>query len=103
MPTLLYRRERADIVQVFKVMKKFDEVHLISLHTNSSGKTRGHEEKIVKRHYRYKNTLNSYVARIANPWNSLPKACINSENVNSFKTNINNAWKHKDSKFKYNF
>ena len=103
LPTLIYRRERADMVQMFKIMKEFDQVHLNTLQMNKSAKTKGHEMKIGKRHLNYKSIMNSFVPRSTNKWNSLPEACVNSTTVNSFKNNLNVAWKHNSNKFKYDF
>ena len=101
-PTLVYRRERADMVQLFKIMNQFDEVHLKSL-TLSHNPTRGHKYKLDKHHFKYRNTMNSFAARGVNDWNSLPESCVDSCTVNSFKSNLNIAWKHKSDKFNYDF
>jgi len=103
LPTLIYRRERADMLQLFKVMKGFDEVHLTSVHPQRFNSTRGHRMKLEKKHHRLKSTMNSFIPRSVNSWNSLPEDCIECETVNSFKSNLNNAWKHKANKFSYTF
>ena len=102
-PTLIYRRERADMIQLFKIMNNYDQADLHSITLTNDSNTRGHKHKLVKRHYKYKSYMKNFTARSINPWNSLPSECISSESVNSFKSNINNAWKHKANKFYYNF
>ena len=103
LPTLIYRRERADMLQMFKILNQFDKVNLQSLKLNTDTKTRGHAMKVIKSHHNYRGTLNSFTSRAANPWNRLPEDCVNSFTVNSFKNNLNTAWKQKANKFCYDF
>ena len=102
-PTLIYRRERADMIQLYKIMNECDQAELHSITLTNDSCARGHKHKLVKRHYKYKTYMKNFTARSINPWNSLLSECITSETVNSFKSNINNAWKHKANKFYYNF
>ena len=87
LPTLVYRRERADMIQMFKVLKGFDDVHINSLKVSDNANTRGHDLKIVKRHYKSKKSMNSFAARSANNWNNLPQQCVDCDTVNAFKDN----------------
>ena len=103
LPTLIYRRERADMVQLYKIMNQIDKVHLQALETNTESRTRGHDLKLVKKYHTYASTKNNFSARCVNPWNSLPQTCVNSPTLNSFKSSLNAAWKHKDNKFLYKF
>jgi len=103
LPTLVYRRQRADMVQMFKILNKADEVHLRSLSVSSSNKTRGHNMKLEKHHYKHRSAMNTFTARSANDWNILPSECVNSNTVNSFKSSINTVWKNKPVKFQYEF
>ena len=103
LPTLIYRRERADMVQLYKIMNEMDQVHLRALEINAETRTRGHNVKLVKKHHKYAITKNSFTARCANPWNSLPEGCVNSQTLNSFKSSLNTAWKHKENKFYFKF
>jgi len=104
LPTLIYRRERADMIQMFKALNQIDQVHMSTLKLKSTTTTsRGHDLKLEKRHYKYKATMNSFVARSTNNWNGLPTSCVTSSNVNKFKDNINAAWKHKSNKFYMTF
>ena len=103
LPTLIYRRDRADVVQLFKVMNKFDEVSLPSIRLSNTTTTRGHTLKLQKSHNRLKMCMNSYVPRSINNWNNLTEECVHSKTVNSFKDNLNVAWKHLANKFYYNF
>ena len=76
-PTLIYRRERADMVEMFKIMEKINQVHIMKyMKVNSAPITRGHCKRIEKRQYNYNSSMNSFVLRATNPWNALPSECI---------------------------
>ena len=102
-PTLIYRRERSDMIQLFKIMNNLDQADLKSISLAKDSVTRGHEHKLVKRHYKYKSYMNNFTARSVNPWNNLPPKCIRAKDVNNFKSELNVAWKQKSNKFDYNF
>ena len=91
------------MLQVFKIMKGFDQVQLNALKVNTDQRTRGHKFKLLKDFHKFSATKNSFSARSVDKWNNLPQTCVNSENVNSFKNNLNAAWKTKDNKFYYKF
>ena len=99
----MYRRERADVIELFKIMGDFDFVHLKTMKVVSDTITRGHNKRLEKRHYKYKSTMNSFIPRVTNSWNALPSACAHSETVNSYKSELNNTWKTKATKLCYNF
>ena len=53
LPSLEYRRDRADMVQVYKIMNNFDLVDKNKMFTVSEyTETRGHPLKIYKRRFR---------------------------------------------------
>ena len=76
--TLLYRRERAEMVKFFKIMEIIDQVNLKYLNVkhldeNSSTITRGHKTVELKnRHFKHKSTMNSFIPQCTNNWNALP-------------------------------
>ncbi len=70
---------------------------------NKTAITRGHDKRIEKRQFKYRSTMNSFIPRATNAWNALPSECVDSKTVNSFKSNLNSAWKVKANKFTYNF
>ena len=46
--TLLYRRKRADMIQVFKIMKGFDDIRIEDFFEFADSTTRGHSLKLFK-------------------------------------------------------
>ena len=66
---------------------------------STDSRTRGHNFKIVKQQNRTKQRASVFSQRVINPWNSLPKGCVNSDSVNKFKSSLNDAWKDHPEKF----
>ena len=86
LPTLEARRNRGDLIEVFKILKGFSKVdykHYFQL-VNSS-KTRGNKYKLVKSRSRLDIRKHFFSQRVVNEWNKLPDSVIEAESVNSFK------------------
>ena len=94
--TMAERRNRADLIEVFKMSKglsklPFEDFFEISKH----GKTRGHTLKLTKRRCRL-DTRKYFVAeRAATRWNSLDQKIIEQGSLNGFKTNLERLRKEK--------
>ena len=99
LPTLLYRRERTDILQLFKIMHNYEEVHIDNVNRNESATTRGHSLKLKKSFTKSRFGQNRFSNRVVNNWNSLSNSTVESVSVNNFKSNLNIDWKFKDGKF----
>ena len=100
LPTLKYRRDRNDVIQVYKIMNGIDKLDVNTFFKMSTdSRTRGHNFKIVKQQNRTKQRASVFSQRVINPWNSLPKDCVNSDSVNKFKSSLNDAWKDHPEKF----
>ena len=50
LPTLEYRRERADMIQLYKIRNKIDIVDTRSMFKDATRTTRGHNQKLFKNH-----------------------------------------------------
>src|SRR5208282_6914428 len=89
LPTLVYRRARGDVIEVFKYMNKIYKVNgpeLLPLHETKSGvRTRGHVLRLQKRECRSQLRSNFFSMRIVNMWNSLPESVVTATSVNCFK------------------
>ena len=100
LPTLHYRRERQDMLQVFKILQGYDDINPDEFFTqDTSHRTRGHPFKLSKPSCRTARRANTFKYRVINPWNSLPDEVVCSQSLNMFKSRINSAWKNKPSKF----
>ena len=49
LPSLGYRRERADMIQVFKIMNKIDQPSRPIITLSENNRTRGNEYKLYKK------------------------------------------------------
>lgn len=100
MPTLEYRRERADMVQVYKIFNGIDKIEPDKLFTLASHRTtRGHSFKLFKPRARLNTRRQSFSNRIVDTWNSLPDIVVRAPSLNSFKSHLNLHWKHHQLKF----
>ena len=97
--TLSYRRDRTDMLQVFRIIHGIDNIKFSSFFKYNKSPTRGHRWKLDKPRASKKIRLNSFSHRVINPWNKLPKEVVESTSVNSFKNALEKAWKNKPNKY----
>ena len=98
LPALEYRRERADVIQVYKVLHDIDKVDKKLFTLSEYTSTRGHSLKLFKLRSRLKIPANSFSNRVVDTWNSLPEQIVQAPSLNCFKSRLNNWWKHHPSK-----
>ncbi len=72
LPSLQYRRARADMVETFKIINNIDKVNKQKITPLATTHTRGHNYKIFKRQARLNARKSSLSQRIVNNWNSYP-------------------------------
>ena len=100
LPSLEYRRERSDLIQVYKILNDIDKINKDKLLTLSAyGATRGHPKKIFKERPRLNIRANSFSNRVVNTWNNLPEHVVMAPSVNAFKSRLNTHWKGHPHKF----
>ena len=81
LPILKYRRERADLIQVYKILNNIDLLDKEKLFTRLNIRT---------------NTLGN---RVVNFWNALPENVVNAPSLNAFKSRLNKHWYGHPNKF----
>lgn len=98
LPTLMYRRERADVLQMFKILRDYECVNLtnISISTNTN---RGHPYKLTKSFSKTRAGQNRFSNRTVNNWNGLSCETVSADCINTFKSRLNTNWKCRDVKF----
>ena len=93
--TLEYRRRRYDIIQVFKIIHKIDDIDMSKFFTfTDNSQLRGHNLKLNKPRVNKSIRLNSFAMRTIPVWNNLPSEIVNSKTVLEFKTKIDKLWKN---------
>ena len=90
------RRNRADLLEVFKLYKGLSTIPFDRFFTLSSvNNTRGHSAKIVKHHCHLDIRRHFFCERVIDRWNSLSQQAINSTSVNIFKNYLNKLRRNK--------
>ena len=95
LPSMYYRKERGDMIQVFKIITQKDKIDNNILPRKPPDQLRGHKLKLVKRRGRLDTRIHSFGYRVTNSWNNLPEWVVNSGSLNLFKTNLDSHWKFK--------
>ena len=90
--SLVRRRKRGDLIEVFKSLKGLDNgtEHLFTRNENSS--LRGHCLKLEKPRARTRLRASFFSHRVINPWNKLPNVVVESESLRFFKKNLDACW-----------
>ena len=102
-PSLEYRRERADVIQVYKIMNGLDKVDrqkLFPLANERSQQLRGNIHKIMKTRSRTELRRSVFSQRVVDSWNSLPDDVVTAPSLNAFKSRLNKHWASVDIKFR---
>ena len=87
--TLEERRNRADLIEVFKMAHGYSSIPLNAMfQLDTSGRTRGHSLKLVK--HRCNRDIRKYFLsyRVVSKWNILDDDTVKAKTVNSFKTKL---------------
>ena len=100
LPTLEYRRQRADQIQVFKIMNELEDLKRESLfEMNTESRTRGHKYKVRKPKCKSKTRQLFFSLRCVNDWNNLPSSAVNASSVYQFKNELQKHWRSHPLKY----
>jgi ribonuclease P/MRP protein subunit RPP40 len=86
--TLETRRLRGDLLEVFKIMKGFDNVNADDLFSRVTNDLRGHSFKLFKHRFVTNIGKYSFANRIIDEWNLLPEDIVSCNTVNMFKNKL---------------
>ncbi|XP_019635916.1 PREDICTED: uncharacterized protein LOC109478689 [Branchiostoma belcheri] len=111
LPTLNFRRQRTDVIQLYKITHGYDKVRVgnscsicrgTMFEPSLSTTTRGHSFKyqVQKSHGTRKCFFSS---RVTSVWNSLSQEAVSSKSVNEFKNHIAHEWKNHQDMYNYTF
>ena len=90
LPTLVYRRHRGDMIEVYKIMHGFyDKETSIKLERSEGGITRGHSMKLKVFGSVHEARKWFFSVRVVNVWNSRGHMA---ESVNAFKNRLDRFW-----------
>src|SRR5580693_5981588 len=86
------RRNRADMIEVFKILKGFSGISPGDLFEPcNDSRTRGHSLKLAK--HRSRTDLRKYFfsERVVSRWNMLDQHCVDATSINAFKARLSAA------------
>ena len=83
------RRNRADLTEVFKMVKGLSGITMESMFEFSTTKhLRGHELKLNKHKSKLEVRRHFFTQRLVNRWNSLDHHTVNASTANSFMNGL---------------
>ena len=88
-PSLEYRRLRADVIEVYKIVNQIDRIPIDKFFTiNDEISTRNNGLKLFKKRSRLNVRANVFSNRVVNAWNLLPCEVV----LAPFKSRLNKFW-----------
>ena len=87
--TLEERRNRADVIELFKIYKGFSAIRFEEIFTKcKTERTRGHTAKLIKNRCNTDLRKFFFSERVVDRWNSMDQQCIEAKSINAFKNNL---------------
>jgi len=87
--TLEERRVRADLIEVFKMVRELSPIKLETFfQLDNNGRTRGHQWKLKKRHCNTDLRQHFFSERVINIWNSLDIDTVAATSINCYKGHL---------------
>ena len=91
--SLVQRRARGDLIEVFKIMHGFENVDRkqffkLQIEVDPNSGTRSHEWSIHPPHIKSKSRMDFFDIRIIKKWNSLPADVVRRQSLKSFKEKL---------------
>ena len=93
LPSLEYRRQRGDMIEVFKYMNGYYNSEQPKLERATTVHLRGHQLKLKKQSCRKEVRKNFFINRVHDNWNSLPESVVLAPSINAFKNRLDKFWK----------
>ena len=98
-PTLVYRRKRADMLQVFRIINDDDKLETETFFEFNTTVTRGHPFQLFKPRCNTAIRLHSFSQRVIDTWNDLDEKVVTCKKLNPFKRALKENWKKDPYKF----
>ena len=91
--SLVQRRLREHLIDVFKYLHRFTTASAVGLFDNDlNDRTRNNVEKLIVKHFNASVAQHFYPIIITTTWNALPNEVVFSRTVNSFKNSVDKHW-----------
>lgn len=112
LPTLKFRRQRTDVIQVYKIVHSLDKISLDTKCVKCPGKemllssltkrTRGHSLKLQMQEATGARGR-FFATRVIQNWNELSETTVQAHNVNLFKNRLQQDWANHPDMYEYTF
>ena len=89
------RRLRGQLIEVFKILRGFDNVDYREMFQLSEGVTRNNGYKLELKRYQRDLCGNYFTYSICGKWNALPAEVVNSDSVEQFKNRLDRYLPHR--------
>ena len=104
LPTLVFRRERGDMIEVWKHFNTYDGSTLSPNFIRNTRNSKNHPHQLQLSWNRPSDGVrgaqaNSFYFRIATKWNKLQASVVNAPNINKFKNARNENWMDHTQKY----
>ena len=100
LPTLVYRRLRGDLINVYKYMKNQYDVKPIT-RKDPDDTRRGHSFKLHKATCRTDKRLYFFSFRAIDWWNNIPQEVIEAPSIDAFKNRLDNHFSDHPVVYRY--
>ena len=94
LPSLIYRRRKGDMIQMFKIMEGLVRIDHTLLFTMTKMRTRGHSKRVCKPLSTKFLRMKTFSQRTINDWNNLPANVVDAPSLNAFKDRLDEHWKN---------
>ncbi len=94
LPTLVYRRLRGDLINVFKYVNGVYDTATSPLMLDGGNRTRGHSKKLKVMYSRTDQRHFFFTQRVTAWWNELPEEVVEAPSVNAFKSRFDAHFKN---------
>ena len=97
LPTLQERRERGDLITLYRIMSGIDKIdnEELVIENEAASRTRGHSRKIRKSQCVGDTRKYSFPHRVVDVWNGLSEEVVTATSVHNFKERLD-KWRHGD-------
>jgi ribonuclease P/MRP protein subunit RPP40 len=104
LPTLIYRRARGDMIELWKHFHTYDKASLSNRLQPHNRESRIHDYQLVWN--KPKDGIrglqaNSFYFRTIKTWNNLPKDVVNAKDIDNFKRLLDVAWTNNTMKYNH--
>ena len=106
LPTLVYRRRRGDMIEIFKHFHTYDKETISKSFNPGTRSSRKHEFQLHRNRPQDGTRgihTNSFYNRTQKIWNDLPADVVNAEDVNAFKNKLDKLWENHPTKYDYTY